>query len=162
MDYTTVTLIFFVINLLIFVVATVAAYVAHDPVATQQLLELKAAGRLRRNAEKKVKLTEERLQQMQSKLHEVTSQRQKTFEQTRHEIDEIRKIVHRLISVYEQHNQRYRGSTKNPVCFEHYPQINTRDQRLDPHNENAQLEWEGQKQLDVAVIAPLPLPEVKK
>ena len=157
MDSTTVTLIFFIINLLIFIVATVAAYIAHDPVATQHLLELKAAARLRRNAEKKVKLTEERLQHIQAELHEVASRRQKAFEQTRHEIDEIRNIIQRLISVYEQHNQRYRGSTKKPVCFEHYPEINTRDPRLDPHNVSAQLEWDCHNLSAAANMAPLSL-----
>jgi hypothetical protein len=155
MDYTTVTLIFFVINLLIFVVATAAAYVAHDPIATIHLLELKAARKLRRNAEKKVKLTEERLQQTQAELHEVGARRQKTFEQTRHEVDEIRNIVQRLISVYEQHNQRHRGSAKKPLCFEHYPEINTRDPLLDPHNGAAHLEWECQNLPATASILPL-------
>lgn len=143
MDYTTVTLIFFVINLLIFAVATVAAYVSHDPVASQFHIELKTARKLRRNAEKKVKLLEQRLQQAQAREHEIRSLRQKSFEETRHEIDELRNIVQRLISVYEQANQQHRGSTKKPVSFEHYPEINTRDPRLDPRKDGT-LDWDCQ------------------
>jgi hypothetical protein len=147
MDVTTVTLIFFVINLLIFAVAVVAAYVAHDPIATKDLLNLRAAAKLRRNAEKRINLTEDRLQQTQAKFHELASERQKAFEHTRHEIDEIRNIVQRLFSVYEQHNQRHRGSTKKPLCFEHYPEIKTSDPRLDPRTADAQLSWDCLAQL---------------
>lgn len=154
MDYATVTMIFFVINLLIFVVATVAAYVAHDPVATQHLLEIKAAEKLRGNAEKKVKITEERIQQTQAQLHEVAFERQRDFEHTRHKIDEIRQIIQRLISVYEQHNQRHRGSTKKPKCFEHYPKIITSDQRLEPRNGNAQLDWECETTAGLVTASP--------
>lgn len=162
MDYTTVTLIFFAINLLIFAVATVAAYVSHDPLAMQHWRELTTAHKLRRNAEKKVKLTEGRLQQTQARRQEIRAERQKSFEHTRHEIDELRNIVQRLMSVYDQHNQRHRGSTKKPACLETYPPINTRDPLLDPHTENPQLEWECSGQLAAAsadVSQQLSIPE---
>jgi hypothetical protein len=147
MDYTIVTLIFFAINLLIFAVATVAAYVSHDPLAKQHWQDLRTANKLRRNAEKKVSLTERRLQETQARQQEIRAERQKSFEHTRHEIDELRNIIQRLMSVYAMHNQRHRGSTKKPACLEKYPPINTRDPLLDPHTENAQLEWECSSQL---------------
>lgn len=153
MDYTTVTMIFFAINLLIFMVATVAAYVAHDPTATRHLQDIKAAAKLLKNEENKVRLAEARIQQTQANLHEIASQRQKAFEHTRHEIDEIRNIIQRLISVYEQHNQRHRGSTRKPLCFEHYPEINTRDFHLDPQNSDAVLNWDCRAVFEGAIVS---------
>lgn len=136
-DFTTITVIFFMINLLIYLVAAVGSYIAHDPLATKYRLELRAAKNLLKNAKNKVNLLEQRKQQTQERLHSIAAMREKSFESTQHEAKEICDIAQKLMSHYHTHNMRQRSSPSMPECFKKYPPIDIPEDI----NPEAQLTW---------------------
>jgi hypothetical protein len=142
LDYTAVTLIFFLINLLIFVVATVAAYVTHDPDASRHWHDRQTARKLLKNARKRVRLLEERQQEAQAWLYDVAARRNNAFEHTKDEAKEMRDITQKLISVYQTHNVRRRSSPQMPVSFTKYPPI---DVPVDIDPGTAKLQWECER-----------------
>lgn len=145
LDFTTVTLTFFVINLLIFLVATVASFVAHDPIAMKYRHNLNDARKLKRNAIKRIKLYEHRLAENLERQKEIMSQRIKRFEYVQNEAKEQRDIVQKLMSAYHTHNLRIRDANKDmPKCFEKYPPIDV-PPKIEPGNDvllRAELNWD--------------------
>ena len=124
MDPTTVTITFFAINLLIFLIATVASYVAHDPVATKYSHDLRDARKLKKNAQKRIKLYENRLEELLERQKEIAATRRKRFRYVQNKAEERREVAQVLMSKYHTYNLRVRDTDgQMPKCFKKFPPI---------------------------------------
>lgn len=145
MDFTTVTVTFFVINLLIFLVATVASYVAHDPIAIKYRHNLMDARKLKKNAVKRIDMYERRLAENLERQEEIRATRIKRFGYVQQEAKERRDIVQKLMSAYHTHNVRVRGAEDQmPKCFGIYPPVDV-PAVIEPGNDildRADLDWD--------------------
>jgi len=124
MDETTVTITFFAINLLIFLVATVASYVAHDPVAVKYRHDLKDARKLKKSAIKRIKIYEHRLEENLERQKEISATRRKRFRFVQNRAEERREAAQVLMSKYHTYNLRVRDTNgQMPKCFKKFPPI---------------------------------------
>ena len=124
LDSFTVTVTFFAINLLIFLIATVASYVAHDPVATKYSHDLRDARKLKKNSKKSIRLYEKRLEELRERKKEISATRRKRFRYVQNKAEEKREIAQVLMSKYHTYNLRQRdANSEMPECFKHFPPI---------------------------------------
>jgi hypothetical protein len=139
MDPTAVTLAFVSINLLLFVVATVAAYVEHNPQANTWRSKMVDANKLYRTSTRRVRIVERLQARNEDRLSTAESEREKAFLAAMHEIKEIRDWMQRIMSVYRTHNLRTRSEPTMPVSFCRFPPIDC-PVNLDPTQ--ATLNWD--------------------
>lgn len=123
MDPASVTAAFILLNLMLFVAASIASYLHHYPEALGHILNSKHAGTIRRHEQKKVGLLERRLAQNTAQLAQVSADRLKLYEMTGKDIGDWKSNTQRLISVYQEHNLHARNDGEMPVCFGAYPPI---------------------------------------
>jgi hypothetical protein len=123
LDFQTVTLIFFFINLLIFLVASVASYVAHDPDAIKARAAFKAARRRLKTATDALARMQAKAHAAEARMQELYAKRTRLHARMTHEGEECKDIVQRLISVYRQYNMRARADKTLPECFKRHPEM---------------------------------------
>jgi hypothetical protein len=145
MEYSTVTAVFFILNLLIYFGMTAAAFVSHDPTNVKYRTDLRIAMRLRKNAEHRIKINEHGRERALHQQQEIEALRLKEFERAKNETKEWRDTAQRLMSVYHAHNMRARsdGATM-PECFKKYPPIDV-PKEIEPGNDYlspGQLSWD--------------------
>lgn len=124
MDPVSIVVTFFSLNLLIFLIATVASFVAHDPVATRYSNDLKDARKLKKNSTKNIKIYERRLEELRERRAEISSIRLARFRKIQNKAEQLREIAQVLMSEYQTHNLRVRtGGGEMPLCFSNFPPI---------------------------------------
>lgn len=144
LDFTTIVVTFLALNLLMFVVASIVSYNSHDLIASKYYQNRGAAQKLKKNAQRRVNLFEERLKKAMERLRVIVAARTKQFEHIQNEMKEHRDIGQKLISLYHSHNLRARADNEMPKCFEKYPPIDV-PKEVEPGNDNlpsAQLSWD--------------------
>lgn len=123
-DPTAVTLVFVVINLLVFTVAALASYLAHDPVVDNWSKKLKLATRDVRIKQRRFAEVQKRQGSALNRLEKFKAERQNKYEEKKREGEEVRDFAHRMINVYRGHNLLTRQNTARPKKWgEGYPEI---------------------------------------
>jgi len=122
-DYQMVTVIFLAINVLIFLLATVAAYVRHDEEAAQCHRRVWAATARGRQARSEVATVSQLLEARRTRCQQLYNERIRTFDRMKHEAKEWKDITQKLMEVYRRYNLRQRADTTLPKSFEQYPPI---------------------------------------
>lgn len=125
-----VTIIFLSINLLIFVVATVASYMAHMDVTDGEIREHQITRRVLKEAEKLLRNSSGNLEDLKKKRDELEEEisrlrvrREKLHEEYREVAENVRDTHEWLIEIYRTGNLRARSSPKPPPCFRKKPEI---------------------------------------
>jgi hypothetical protein len=119
-----VTLVFVVINLLIFTVAALASYLTHDPVIDNWRKKLRLATRDLQIKQRRFAEVQERQGRGSSWLEQAKAERQNKFEEKKREAEEFRDFVHRMINIYRGANLLTRQNTARPKKWnEGYPEV---------------------------------------
>lgn len=123
MDPTTVTIVFILIQLFIFSIATFASYFAHDPHPNLKRAKKDFEDAKKRLQEESRELNEaeKRVDKAAEILVKIEALRERTFENYHSKAGEIIAIQKRMIEVYRTHNLRCRNDV--PKSFDTYPQI---------------------------------------
>src|SRR5207302_134805 len=104
LDPASITLVFLIMNLVLYLIATVLAYISHDPEAMTYLSSYRAATKVLKNSEAKVDLLEGRLEKARERQHTTAAGREKLFGRTQDEAKEWRDIIQRMMSTYRRYN----------------------------------------------------------
>ncbi len=113
-DPAAVTLVFIIINLLIFTVAALASYLTHDPIVDNWRKKLKLATRDLEIKQRRFAELQARQGRVLSRLEKVKAERQNKFEEKKREAEEFRDFVHRMMNIYRGHNLLTRQNTARP------------------------------------------------
>jgi hypothetical protein len=130
------TLFFVAVNFLVFLVALMASYFAHDADFEKARHDLKRAKERLKTAESNLKTARSQVAQAEERLQRNKAEREKTFDGKKGEVGEINDFIQRVISVYRTHNIRARASQVMPNSFKDYPEIKV------PGTLLKELEWE--------------------
>lgn len=123
-DPAAVTLVFIIINLLVFTVAALASYLSHDPVVESWRKKLKLATRDLRIKQRRFAEVQERQGSVLSRLEKAKAERQNKFEEKKRKAEEVRDFVHRMIDVYRGDNLLTRQNTARPKKWNQgYPEV---------------------------------------
>jgi hypothetical protein len=123
-DPAAVTLVFIIINLLIFTVAALASYLAHDPVIHNWGKKLRLATRDLQIKQRRFAEVQERQGRILSRLEKAKAERQNQFEEKKREAEEFRDFVQRMINIYRGANLLTRQNTARPKKWhEGYPAV---------------------------------------
>jgi len=123
-DPAAVTLVFVIINLLIFTVAALASYLTHDPVIDNWRKKLRLATRDLQIRQRRFAEVQERQGRVVSRLEKAKAERQNKFEEKKREAEEFRDFVHRMINIYRGANLLTRQNTARPKKWhEGYPEV---------------------------------------
>jgi hypothetical protein len=113
-DPTAVTLVFVIINLLIFTVAALASYLTHNPVVDNWRNKLKLATKDLEIKQRRFAEVQERQGRMLNWLEKAKAERQNKFEEKKRQAEEIRDFVYRMINIYRGANLLTRQNTARP------------------------------------------------
>ncbi len=123
-DPTAVTLVFVIINLLIFTVAALASYLTHNPVIDNWRKKLRLATGDLKIKQRRFAEVQERQGRMLNWLEKAKAERQNKFEEKKRQAEEIRDFVHRMINIYRGANLLTRQNTARPRKWNKgYPQV---------------------------------------
>lgn len=123
-DPAAVTLVFIIINLLIFTVAALASYLTHDPLIDNSRKKLKLATRDLQIKQRRFAEVQERQGRFLNRLEKAKAERQNKFDEKKREAEEIRDFVHRMINIYRGANLLTRQNTTRPKKWhEGYPEV---------------------------------------
>jgi hypothetical protein len=130
MDPRMVTIVFLSINLLIFVVATLASYMVHIDVADEQIRSYHRTLRSLKEVEDVLDDTSGSLNKLKAKCDEVGEHisglmvtREKILQKNRESAEAHRDTAQWLINVYRTSNTRARKDSQMPKCFKTMPAI---------------------------------------
>lgn len=130
MDARMVTVIFLSINLLIFVVASFASYMAHIDVTEQEIKdysitrrELKEAEELLASQGGNLERLKKVCDEMEEKISKIAVAREKVFQQHKEIAEAYRDTCLWLINVYRTKNMRVRENSEVPACFQGKPVV---------------------------------------
>jgi hypothetical protein len=125
-----VTIIFLSINLLIFVVATLASYMAHMDVNDAEIREPQITRRVLKEADKLLRSSTGDLEDLKKKCDELEEEisrlkvrREKLHEEFQEVAENVCDTHEWLIGFYRASNLRARSSPKPPPCFKKKPEI---------------------------------------
>lgn len=136
LDPGTVSLIFFSMNLIIIVLATVASYVAHDRDAERCREKQKEAAKKLSRFQKESERLKKWAHAAELRLDEAYAKRCRLFDRLKHEAEEYKDITQKLISIYREHNLRSRQNASLPASFTDYAP-------LDMLTEAVALTWDA-------------------
>jgi hypothetical protein len=123
-DPAAVTLVFIIINLLIFSVAALASYLSHDPVSDNWRKKLKLATRDLEIKQRRFAEVQARQGRVMSQLEKAKAERQNKFDEKKREAEEFRDFVQRMINIYRGANLLTRQNTARPKKWhEGYPAV---------------------------------------
>jgi len=135
-DPTMVTLVFVTINLLIYLVATVAAYSASNAEYRQVARELADIRKALGKSQWRMRKLAKQALRAESLYDRLRSDRQSTFDRYNREAEEVKDFAQRMIQAYRTHNMRHRPSPRRPPVFSNYPEITL------PEVFRKELNWE--------------------
>jgi hypothetical protein len=123
-DPAAVTLVFVIINLLIFTVAALASYLTHNPVVDNWRKKLRLATGDLKIKQRRFAEVQERQGRMLNWLEKAKAERQNKFEEKKRQAEEMRDFVHRMINIYRGANLLTRQNTARPKKWHKgYPEI---------------------------------------
>ena len=152
-DPTFITLVFIIINLFIYSLASLASYLTHDPVVDNWRRKLKLATRELKMKQRIYADVQRRQGQSVSLLERAKAERQNKYEEKMREAEEISDFLHRMINVYRGHNLLTRQNTARPKIWEGYPSVGTKSPFY-----SEDLDWDCQSTGPAQRRAPIPAP----
>lgn len=132
-----ITLVFIIINLFIYSLASLASYLTHDPVVDNWRRKLKLATHELKIKQRIYADVQRRHGESLSRLEKYKAERQNRYEEKKREAEEIIDFVHRMIDVYRGQNLLTRQNTQRPSIWEKYPRVGA-----EPPFHERDLDWD--------------------